>query len=251
MQLPRIFQENIRLLAEMHPEADQEDISEVTVYLSDHPDVLAESVEHVTKSEALEMMEDAMGSKILLADQVNPFMDVIRFRLIGDRMNAEKIGDMRASLTSEFKVRDLYVPQEALGSSGKMIQQLSGVLLLIFLGLIILVFVLIHQIMRMNIMTNRFMIRTMEIVGASKSFIMRPFVREASKLAAFAALIACGLFILLVFSIANKYSEIQFDGMSLIVIYVVVFTCLLSFIISLLSTAVAVNRQLGRGYDDL
>lgn len=251
MQLPRIFQENILLLSEMQTDAGQDDIQEVTAYLSDHPDVRAESVEHVTKSDALELMENAMGSKILLADQTNPFMDVIRFSLKGDKMNAETISDLRVAMTSKFKVRDLYVPQQALGSSGKMIQHLSGVLLLIFLGLIILVFILIHQIMRMNIMSNRFMIRTMEIVGASKSFIMRPFVREASKLAAFAALIACGLFILLVFSIANKYSEVQFDRMFLLVFYVVVFTCLLSFIISLLSTAVAVNRQLGRGYDDL
>ena len=250
VQLPRIFAENIQLLAEASEGATEEEVGFIASYLREHRSVISESVEIVTSDEALRIMEDAMGSDLLLADMTNPFMDVVKFRMVGESNQGSEMEDIRKSLIAQFPVAEVYIPREATGNAGVLIRELSGYLIVGFIGLLILVFILIHQIMRMNIVSNRFMIRTMEIVGASKKFIMRPFVREALKIGAIAAVVACAIYFVLLFSLIRKYGEIAFGSIALHAVYVLIFTALLSLIVSLMSTSMAVSRQLGRGFDE-
>lgn len=248
-QLPSLFQEQIKLLAEMQPSASAEQIDEVVNYLKRHPDTQGESVQHISKDEALTIMEEAMGSQILLADMTNPFQDVVEFKMKGEEFTPEKVEGLRDAMKNKFAVAEVYYPQEVMGTAGSMITQLANFLLICFLGLLILVFVLIHQIMRLNILANRFMIKTMEIVGATRKFIIRPFIREAGKLAMMAGLISCGIFVAILYFSLKKYGEVEISVFFMNIALVCLLTFVLAFGISLISTWVAIEKQLGGSYE--
>ena len=124
------------------------------------------------------------------------------------------------------------------------INKLSLILSLIALVLLFISIVLINNTIRLSIYSKRFIINTMQLVGAKNSFIRRPFVRRSivnSLIATFLALLMLGGSIYLVqIQIGTAVNLYQLE----VILPVVIITFVVSLIINYVATIAAVNRYL-------
>jgi len=127
-----------------------------------------------------------------------------------------------------------------------------GIGLIILAGLLLFIsFALINNTIRLMIYSKRFLIHTMKLVGASNSFIRKPFIYSNMMTGIFAAVVAMGLLLCLVYYGTQGLSNLsELIGIkSLIVVFGIIM--ILGIFISIIATFFAVNRYLRTKVDDL
>lgn len=125
-------------------------------------------------------------------------------------------------------------------------------LFLAIAGLLIIVAVaMINNTIRLALYSRRFTIKTMQLVGATSSFIRRPFIRTALGQGIVAACIGMALLMTLFFALNNVLDVIEIE-MSMIQFLLLFGTILLAgILLTIISTFFALNRYLRKKLDDL
>ena len=110
---------------------------------------------------------------------------------------------------------------------------------------------LINASIRLSIYSKRFIIKTMQLVGATRGFIRRPFIRTNVRLGILSALIAMTFFYLSLLAIVRSYPEfgVLIDSSVLLIVFAGVL--LMGILISLGSTFFATQRFLNLNTNDL
>ena len=127
-----------------------------------------------------------------------------------------------------------------------------GLITLVFSALFTFVSVLlINASIRLSIYSKRFIIKTMQLVGATRGFIRRPFIRTNVRLGILSALIAMSFFYLSLLAIVRSYPEfgVLIDSSVLLIVFVGVL--LIGILISWGSTFFATQRFLNLNTNDL
>ena len=120
-------------------------------------------------------------------------------------------------LSRDPMVEEVSCPVNMLDSLGDAIRRWAFVLLAVMLLMLFISVVLISSTVRLSIYSNRFSIRTMELVGAPESFIARPYVGRAAGQGLFAALIASGLLFLILKLVEKGFPQIfEIFGLELV-----------------------------------
>ncbi|UCH13920.1 MAG: hypothetical protein JSV22_12545, partial [Bacteroidales bacterium] len=142
------------------------------------------------------------------------------------------------------QIDEVYYQESLIHLVNKNLRKIS-LFILIISGLLFLVAVtLINNTIRLSIYSKRFIIRTMQIVGANNSFIRRPFLYKSALHGSFGALIAAGMLIGMIYFIQNEMeSIINFQDFKLLTILFII-VLLIGIAISWISTYFAVNRYL-------
>ena len=114
----------------------------------------------------------------------------------------------------------------------------------------IITFLVINSSIRLSIYSNRQLIKTMQLVGATKSFIRRPFIRTNILLSIISSLIAISILILLIYYIDSNISFVEnIKLQSLIMLFIIIIS--LGLIISYISTFLATQNILKIKADNL
>lgn len=182
----RQFKEDIRLLVEFGSDASETDHRNVLEALQQEPGVVGESVEFVSKDAALAEMHTEMESELLFEDMENPFRDMVQFSVDAGHFNAAYIDSLSRRLQQRFPVSEVYHPRDLFGDVFTLLAQIRIYAVIFIVIALVITGTLIHHIMRLNVMAQRRQIRTMELVGAEKGFIRKPFLRRGLQMAALA-----------------------------------------------------------------
>ena len=114
----------------------------------------------------------------------------------------------------------------------------------------IITFLVINSSIRLSIYSNRQLIKTMQLVGATKSFIRRPFIRTNILLSIISSLISISILILLIYYIDSNISFVEnIKLQSLIMLFIIIIS--LGLIISYISTFLATQNILKIKADNL
>ena len=114
----------------------------------------------------------------------------------------------------------------------------------------IITFLVINSSIRLSIYSNRQMIKTMQLVGATKSFIRRPFIRTNILLSIISSLISISILILLIYYIDSNISFVEnIKLQSLLMLFIIMIS--LGLIISYISTFLATQNILKIKADNL
>ena len=111
--------------------------------------------------------------------------------------------------------------------------------------------VLINNTMRLSIYANRFNIKTMQLVGATRSFARRPFMRKAVIHGVWSSLIAIALILVGVWFVQDEFYELVNLGQYPVLIAIAVFVLLAGIAINCITTFFSVNTFLDSKIDDL
>lgn len=148
----------------------------------------------ITKEQALKDWQEDTGEDLESLFGVNPLSPEVYFRVKADYSSPDSLAKINTYLATLPGVEEVVMPDsEMVDAMNDNIRSLAIILGLVALLMIIISFVLINNTVHLTIYARRFTIYTMQLVGATASFIRRPFILNNMIAGFVAALIAAGI----------------------------------------------------------
>lgn len=245
------FKESIQVHAWLERTATKKQIDTVTNYISSLP--YAKDVEYVTREKAVEKWNTQNDTTWKMFLDNNPLPESIDFFVKADYMQPDSLAQLGTYLESNYPtvISEFQYPTDTVTYVSKFVKTAAFWILIIAIILSILVIISIDNTIRLAMYSNRFLIKTMQMVGATRSFIARPLNIRAL----INGLIAAGIAIVLMIgfvAIAEKfvpYFKVLHDNSNMLFL----FACMiiLGLLISLFSTHMSVLKYLKMKLDDL
>lgn len=242
-------QEKISMMVELKEEADSLSLADLKIGLPAAD--FAHEVRLVTKEEAGEIMRRSLGDEYISPDMPLPFYDAYSVNLKPNCMNSDSIAAISLRLKENKAVSDVYMDEGLLGEVSKTVQKIALIAFIITALFIIVVITLIHNTIRLNLYSDRFIIKNMELVGASWQFISRPYIRRGMWNGFLSALIAIGIIATIWFFVQREAPELNLLLNNYLFWAYVAGLILLGVLISWISTFYVVNKYLKMRVDEL
>ena len=175
------------------------------------------STSYVSVQQGTEEMARLLGEDFLESFEESPVPSSIEVAIKAEWMSRDKLEQIARELSRDPMVEEVSCPVNMLDSLGDAIRRWAFVLLAVMLLMLFISVVLISSTVRLSIYSNRFSIRTMDLVGAPESFIARPYVGRAAGQGLLAALIASGLLFLILKLVEKGFPQIfEIFGLELV-----------------------------------
>ncbi len=209
------------------------------------------SVVFVSKDEAAKQLAKDLGEEFSSLGFSNPLYDVINFSTIAEYAHPDSLSALSGALKQSPIVVDVYYQAVLADNIEKNVRSIGWIALIIGALFILIAITLIHNTIKLALYSNRFLIKNMELAGASWGFISRPYLWKSLKNGLLSALIAISLLILVIVFIRNNMVEIEslIDPFILGILFGSM--TLLGILITGLSTYYIVNKYLRMRLDDL
>ncbi len=247
--LTRAFKEDVEVAVDFHDNTKDENVQRMKDILDKQPFVRESKV--ITKEEALKMQSDIEGQNIGEFLGYNPLFTSIVLKLHAGYVNKDSLEKVKQFIMQSNVVRDVTYPKLVVDQMNSNFRKIGIVLGAISLILFIVVVVLIDNTVRLAMFSNRFLIKTMQMVGATRWFISRPFDRRAVINGLISGIIAvAGLW--MVISFAQKQLPaltVLNDNMMLVLLMFMMIV--MGILISVVSTHRSVVKYLKMHVDDL
>ncbi|MBI1667135.1 cell division protein FtsX [Capnocytophaga periodontitidis] len=248
-KLANHFKEQVTVTILIKDEAKSADIAQLQKTLSVASFV--KSLRFISKDEAAETFSKDIGEDFVSFIGTNPLQNVIDLSLKADYAEPDKMAEIKRELEQNSFVSEVVYDQSLVALIHENVNRI-GLITLVFSALFTFVSVLlINASIRLSIYSKRFIIKTMQLVGATRSFIRRPFIRTNVRLGILSAFLAILLFYGALLAIVKSYPEfsILLDNTILCVVFIGIFA--MGILISWLSTYFATQRFLNLNTNDL
>ena len=209
------------------------------------------STNYVSKEDAAELMKGEFGDDFLENVGYNPLQNSIDVNLKADYVSQHYL-DSISGLTLQKKfVEEVRYDKDLVNLMNDNVKRISLWILVASTLLSLIAFLLINSSIRLAVYSKRFIIKTMQMVGATKRFIRKPFIWRSIKLGMLGALLAI-IGIAIVFYYVNKtFPEIGLLDNPILMIGLCVGVFLLGILITWISTYFATQRFLNLKTDQL
>lgn len=250
-QLTKVLKERVSILIELQQDTPQEQIDRLLLEVEKADYTKPTSLAFISKEEALHSLQADFGDDFINLDLPNPLYDVISFHVNSSFMSSEQLATIRQELKTNPIVKDVYYQEGLVHQIVSNIKKSGWLLLFLSLIFLIIAIVLIHNTIRLALYANRFLIKNMELVGATWGFISKPYIRKGIYHGFISAIIAILSLICLLLLTQNYLPELKnyWQASSLIALFVGLI--LLGISISGLSAYLVVNKYLKMRLDDL
>lgn len=151
------------------------------------------SVRYYSKEDALMNWEEETGENLMDVLGINPFSGELEVKVKADYASSDSINKIITPLKSLPYVHEVNVHTELVDSINRNINSVSLILIIITCALLSISFALINNTVRLTVYSRRFIIHTMKLVGATGSFIRRPFINANVVSGIVSALIASAI----------------------------------------------------------
>lgn len=245
------FKESIQVHAWIERSANKKQIDTVKNYITSLP--YAKDVEYVTREKAVEKwntVNDTTWKKFL---DNNPLPESIDFFVKADYMQKDSLASLGTYLENNFNgaISEFQYPTETVAYVSNFVRTAAIWVLVIAIILSILVIISIDNTIRLAMYSNRFLIKTMQMVGATRWFIAKPLDIRALINGLIASGIAIALMIGFV-AIAEKsvpYFKVLHDNSNMFILFLAMI--ILGLFMTLFSTHRSVLKYLKMKLDDL
>jgi cell division transport system permease protein len=209
------------------------------------------SARYISKAEALDSLKKDLGEGAVSMLTSNPLPATIDVNLHATYAHPDSLIKIKEVLSTYKPVLEVAYQQNEIDKMNDNFRTVA-MIILVFSGLLLFIaIVLINNTIRLSLFSKRFLIKSMQLVGATKGFIRWPFLKKGLMQGFYAGLISVILLSGIVYLIQNRFPE--FGQLSDIKILGVLFcgVVMFGFILSGLSTFFAVNRYLHQHIDEL
>lgn len=166
--------ENIAFSVVLSDDMREADILALQKQLNKEPYV--KQTNYISKDQALKEQTEAMGTDPAEFLGYNPFSASIEIKLNADYANSDSIHLIEQELMGKKNILEVNYPQDLIDSVNRNLRKASLFLLGLAALLTLISFALINNTIRLTVYSKRFLIHTMKLVGASRSFIRKPFL---------------------------------------------------------------------------
>lgn len=169
----RYLIEQVEINLELKPTANEVDILQLQKKLEKEPYVRASK--YVSKEDAAKITMDELGADLSLLDY-NPLFAKLALNFTAEYLEKDSLEKLAIELRKNPLVADVYYDEGTLGLVTKGLKRISYLVMGIGLVVLIISLTLIDNTIRLNMYSNRFLIKTMQLVGATRWFIIKPFI---------------------------------------------------------------------------
>jgi len=250
-KLSNHLKENIGFEVVMNSNVKEDRILQLQSELDAMPAV--KSTEYITKEEAIRRLSDDLGEDFLqwLGNEENPLLPSIDVRFNADWANNDSINLLQAQLMKNKDIKDVYYQKSLVNLINQNVNRIGIALIIASLVLLIIAITLIRNTIRLSIYSKRFLVRSMQLVGATPAYIRRPFIRNGITQGFFGALLADAFLALLLYGLTNRLPELTFVQDYKIIVGIFVGVIILGILLGGLSTRLALRKYLHADIDQL
>ena len=183
--------ENLELSLLLNEEVSKHEVDRIVEYVAAQR--YTKEVDYISKEEILAEQTESMGLDPTEFLGYNPYTASIEVKLKANYANTDSIIPIKNRLMRYTQIREISYPSELMDSVNDNIRKVSAVLLVLALALSLISFSLINNTIKLTIYSQRFLLHTMKLVGASWGFIRRPFMWRNFAIGITSGIVACGI----------------------------------------------------------
>lgn len=232
----------------------KEDIKEAEIIqfrkLMDASDFVR-STRFISKDEAAKDLEQKIGEDFIKFLGYNPLSSAVEVKLKAEYAHPDSIGWIEKEMTQSTIVKEVFYEKNLVNMVNENVNKISFVLFGFTVLLLIISIALINNTIRLSIYSKRFLIKTMQLVGATPGFIRKPFLFRSIRHGVYSGMIAILLLGGSLYLLYNQVPELfviedlkLFGALALSII-------ILGILISSISTLIAIAKYLKLKIDDL
>ncbi len=243
------FKEQIALTVYLKDNAKEVEIEQLkkSLALADY----TKSTTYVSKEEAAEAHSEEIGEDFMEFLGYNPLQNSIDVYMNADFVSSEQVDKIAEDLTSKNFVDEVVYDKPLIALLNDNVKKISFWVLIASAVFTFIAVLLINSSIRLAVYSKRFIIKTMQMVGATKGFIRRPFIWQSVKLGLIGAILALIGMAAVLYYLNNSFTELNLLGdiKMLAILFSGIF--LMGIVITWISTYFATSRFLNLKTDEL
>lgn len=205
-KLSNYVKENIGFSVILKENTKEASILEFQKKLDTEPFV--KSTDYITREQAAEELTKELGEDFIDFLGYNPLLATVDVRLNADYANNDSLIILEKKLLNNRVVKEVFYHKSLVDLVNQNIRKISLVLLTFSALLLLISVALINNTIRLSVYSKRFLIKTMQLVGATRSFISRPFILKSLLHGLISAVIAIALLIVVLYFAQQTIPEL-------------------------------------------
>jgi len=247
--LSKYFRENLSFSVILDEDAREADIRMLQRDLD--AKAYVKSTQYISKDQAAAKLKEDLGEDFVNFLGYNPLSSTIDVYLYANYTHPDSVKKIEKYILEYPIVKEVYYQESLLYLINENVQKISIFLLVISLFLFLIALTIINNTIRLSIYSKRFLIRTMQLVGATRAFIRKPFLVRSAIHGLIAALIALILLMSLIYLIEEEFFRFISFGNIYLLLVLSGAIIILGIVISVVSSYFSVNKYLSISEDKL
>ena len=205
---------------------------------------------YISKEEAVSIMKTEFGEDFINELGYNPLVNSFDINLMSEYVEGRKIDSISNSIQKNNFIDDIQYDRDLVSMMNTNMKKITLWMFPITIILFIISVLIINSSIKLAIYSNRFTIKTMQLVGATKKFIRRPFIIKNILLGICSSAIASSLLYFTIFYLDNKIPFIDIIN-NVYIIYLILAVTFLGVLITWISTYFATQKLLNLNTEKL
>ena len=250
-KLSNHVKENIGFEIVMNSDVKEANILRLQKELDAMPAV--KSTEYITKEEAISRLSEDLGEDFLewLGPEENPLLPSIDVRFHAAYANTDSIAKVETLILDNTDVKEVYYQKSLVDLINKNLRKIAIVLMVVSLALLLIAIALIRNTIRLSIYSKRFLVRSMQLVGATESFIRRPFLKSGVTQGFLGGLLADLFLVGILCWVSKRIPDLMLIQDLTVIVAILMGVVVLGVILALVSTRAALDKFLKADLDKL
>ena len=243
------FKETLRISVLMKPEVDEAGAAEYAASLDSLPYVRTHEI--ISREQGTEELKAMLGEDFLSVFESSPVPVSVELTLLSDYVSSDSLAFVLPALGESELVDEVSCQQSLVDALNANLARISLVLGFFILLLLFISYVLINNTVRINVFNRRFTIHTMQLVGATRAFIRKPFVKGAVWQGIISGVIADAALVALLLVARESFATLFEIFRLRLILAVLAIVLLCGVAICVVSTVVTVNKLVDSSKDEL
>lgn len=249
------IQESIEIQVFLNNQLSNSEITRINRSISSKPYTLKKEdgtgIRFISKEEASKQFIEETGENFTEFLGDNPLRDLLVVNIAPDYQASDSLKLITSEIESMSGVYEVAYVESLIESINENITKIGLVMIGFFVLLLIVVVILINNTIKLALFSQRFLIRSMQLVGATGSFIRAPFLKRAVWYGFLSGCLACLILIILLYYGNQRIEDLEKlqDPTQLLILYGLLI--LVGMIVGFFSTYRAIKKYLGMSLDEL
>lgn len=205
----------------------------------------------VSKAEAAREFKKELGEDFETVLGYNPLLPSVEIKLNPVYANNDSLAVIEKNLLANEIVQEVSYQKSLVHMINENVRRISVILLIAGAALLLISFTLIRNTIHLSVYSQRFLIKTMQLVGAKPFFICKPFVQNSVWFGFFGSMIANLILLVAIYFLQKEVGGVVDLMNKELIITMVVFVTVCGIILSWISSWMSVTRYLNKDMNDL
>lgn len=251
-ELEKLVRENVTVQVYLKNELSKDDLAKIQKAIKEKNYLLPNSdIQFISKDEAAKKFIQDTGNDFKKFLGENPLRDAYVVKLAEPFHNKEGLAKIKADLEKVKGVFQVDYQESLIESINKNVGKIGLIVMGLVAALLVIVVLLIHNTLRLALFSQRFLIRSMQLVGATRWFIQWPFLMRAAMYGLIAGALASGLVISLLYFATHRVEELKLIQNNERLGWLCASLLLTGMLVAFVSSYQAVNKYLKLSLDEL